>query len=147
MLGVVSLAQAKDVAKEHGVDLVEVSPRAVPPVCQAIDYGKMLYLQQKKDAHQKKAQKTPELKGIRLTFRIGPGDMDRQRKHTVEFLKGGHSVRVQLLMRGREKAHRDLAYEKIKTFISGLEEFGTLDGPPKGAGHQIIAIIKPKGQK
>ncbi len=144
MIGVTSLVKALQQSREVGVDLVEISPKAVPPVCRIIDYGKMLYAEKKKLQLQKKAQKKVEIKGIRLTFRIGPGDLDRQRNHAIDFLKEGHTVRVALTMRGREKAHKSLAVEKILTFAKSLEELATLDNKPKLSGHQVIAILRPK---
>ena len=144
MIGVMPLSQALAEAKTRGVDLVEVSPKAVPPVCKVIDYGKMLYAEKKKEQQAKKHNKPHEVKGIRLTFRIGPGDMERQRLHAEEFLKSGHPVRIQLMMRGREKAHRDLAFEKLNGFIAGLKDFGALDQAPRGMGHQLVAMLRPE---
>lgn len=143
MIGIMSAAEALSKAKEQGVDLVEVSPKAVPPVCRVIDYGKMLYALKKKQKQAANATKKPEQKGVRLTFRMDVGDMDRQKKHAIEFLESGHSVRVQLMMRGREKAHRDVAFEKINAFVESLSEYGKSDQPSKGMGHQIISVIKP----
>lgn len=131
-------------AKQQEVDLVEISPKATPPVCKIIDYGKMLYQLQKKEKANKVASKQHEMKGIRLTFRIGEGDLERQRKHAEEFLLAHHPVRVQMVMRGREKAHKDLAIEKINSFIASLEEFCTVDQAPKLGGFQIITVLKPK---
>lgn len=144
MLGVVKFSVAKAKAIELGVDLVEISPNARPPVCQVIDYGKMLYAEQKRLQVQKKAQKKHEIKGIRLTFRIGPGDLERQKTHAKEFLEEGHTVRVQLTMRGREKAHKDMAIDKMMEFVASLEEICTLENRPKLSGHQVVAILKPK---
>lgn len=142
--GVVPFEKALSMAQERGVDLVEISPKAKPPVCKMIEYGKMLYIIQKKEKANKLATKKHELKGIRLTFRIGDGDLERQRKHAEEFLKDGHPVRIQMVMRGRERAHADLAVDKMKAFIASLEEFGTVDQIPKLNGYQIIALLKPK---
>lgn len=142
--GIVKIEEALSMAKEREVDLVEISPKATPPVCKMIDYGKMLYQLQKKEKANKLASKQHEMKGIRLTFRIGEGDLERQRKHAEEFLKAQHPVRVQMVMRGREKAHKDIAIEKMNDFIKSLEEFCTVDQPPKLGGFQIITILKPK---
>ncbi len=130
-------------AKELEVDLVEIAPKAVPPVAKLIEYGKMLYIVKKKEHAAKKAGKSLEQKGIRITFRMGEGDLERQRKHTEEFLTKGHSVKVQLVMKGRENAHKHLAYEKMKAFTVSLSEFGKLEDLPRGSGYQIIAIMKP----
>lgn len=144
MIGVMSSDEALAKAKEAELDLVEISPNAKPPVCKIIDYGKFLYNEKKKEKQQKKASKAQEMKGIRLSFRIGPGDLDRQRSHAQEFLQDGHPVRVQMMLRGREKAHKDLAFAKMREFNKSLEEFGQLDQPPRMSGSQIIAMLKPK---
>ncbi len=144
MLGVMSTAEALGKAKELELDLVEISPKADPPVCKIIDFGKFLYEQKKKDQAQKKASKGYEMKGIRLSFRIGVGDLERQRVRAEEFLTTGHPVRVQMVMRGREKAHKDLAIEKMKAFLASLSEFGIVEQEPKLGGFQIIAVLKPQ---
>lgn len=143
LLGVMPPAQALEMARERGVDLVEISPKAQPPVCKLIDYGKMLYQLKKKEHQNKVASKAQEMKGIRLTFRIGQGDLDRQREHAVDFLQKNHPVRIQMIMKGRENAHKDLAKQKVLAFIDSLQEYGKLEQDPKPQGHQIIAIIKP----
>ena len=146
MLGVMPIAQALEKAREAEVDLVEISPNAKPPVCKIIDFGKFLYNEQKKEKAQKKATKSHEIKGIRLSFRIGPGDMERQRKHAETFLLDHHPVRVQMIMRGREKAHKDLAKEKLNGFLESLKEFGTVEQEPKFSGFQMVAVLKPTGK-
>ena len=144
LIGVLSRDEALSIAKQKELDLVEISPTAKPPVCKVIDYGKFLYAQQKKDQQIKKTTKTHEMKGIRLTFRIGEGDMERQRKKAEEFLAEGHPVRIQMMLRGREKAHKDLAFEKMARFTEALKEVGSLDQNPKMSGSQLIAILKPQ---
>lgn len=146
MIGVVSIEEAILKAKAATLDLVEISPKAKPPVCKIIDYGKFLYNEKKKEKQQKKAGKALEMKGIRLSFRIGPGDLERQRKHTEEFLTAGHPVRVQMILRGREKAHKPLAFEKMRAFLKSLEEVGTVDQHPRFSGFQIVTILKPKSK-
>ena len=143
MIGVLSRAEALTLAREKEVDLVEISPKAVPPICRIIDYGKMLYALKKKEKKTKNSGKVKEIKGIRITFRIGPGDLERQKNKTISFLENGCPVRLQLVMKGREKAHKDIAFTKIREFITSLSDYSTLEHPPKLSGHQIIAIIKP----
>ncbi len=147
-LGVVAIDRAREMAREKEVDLVEISPKADPPVCKLIDYGKMLYAIKKKEQQAKKATQAQEMKGIRLTFRMDVGDEDRQRKKAEEFLQAGHPIRIALTMRGREKAHKDLAFDKLNAFVKSLEEISTLENNPRAAGHQIVAVLKPsKSQK
>ncbi len=143
LVGVMSVSQALEKAHEQGVDLVEISPKAVPPVCKLINYGKMLYALQKKEQKAKQTGKAKEIKGLRLTFAMGEGDQDRQRRKAEEFLREGHTVRIQMVMKGREKAHGDLAVEKIRKFIEGLGDLGKVEVPPKFSGYQIITLIKP----
>jgi len=145
LIGVISREDALAKSKEAGVDLVEISPKAVPPVAKIIDYGKMLYILKKKEQQAKKAGKANELKGVRLTFRMDVGDLERQRRHAEGFIKDQHPVRVQMLLRGREKAHKPLAFEKMNTFLKSFEEIAKVDQPPKFSGFQIVAILKPTG--
>jgi len=143
LLGVMPTTQAQQKAQELGVDLVEISPKANPPVCKVIDYGKMLYALKKKEQQAKKATKSKEQKGTRLTFKMDVGDLDRQRKMAEKFLTDGHPVRVQMRLRGRERAHMGLAFEKLNAFLDSLSEVGKIEQPPKPSGFQIIAILKP----
>ncbi len=147
LIGVVKKEEALRIAQEKGIDLVEISPTADPPVCKTIDYGKMLYALKKKDQQTKRKTKANETKGVRLTFRIGPGDLERQRAMAEKFLSTGHPIRIQLIMKGREKAHKDLAYDKMNAFIESLAEFGTADDRAKGSGHQIVAMMRPDRKK
>ncbi len=144
MLGVMSIQDALAIAKEKGLDLVEISPKAKPPVCKVIDFGKFQYEEKKKEKQQKLASKGHEMKGIRLSFRISGGDLERQSEKAQKFLEKQHPVRIQMMIKGRERAHMDLAYKKLYEFINALAEFGTLEQKPRGAGFQLVAIIKPK---
>jgi translation initiation factor IF-3 len=146
ILGVMTVAEAMALANERGVDLVEISPKAVPPVCKLIDYGKMLYSLKKKEHQMKKATKARELKGIRLTFKIDVGDAERQKNVAEKFLLEGHPVRIVMKLKGREKAHTHLAVEKLSKFIESLSESGAVDQPPRAAGFQIIATLKPNAK-
>lgn len=138
-----TVSQALEMAHEREVDLVEVSPSAKPPVCKLVSYGKMLYTLQKKEQKTKKSA-NQEMKGIRLTFRIDSGDLERQRRKAEEFLSAGHPVRVQMMMRGRERAHKDLAIEKMKSFITSLADVSKLENDPRATGNQIIVLLKPQ---
>ena len=142
-MGVVPIAEALQKATELGVDLVEISPKAKPPVCKVVDYGKMLYTLKKKEQHAKKTSKAKEQKGARLTFKMDVGDLDRQRKMSEKFLVEGHPVRVQMRLRGRERAHMGLAFAKLNEFLASLKEVGTVEQAPKPSGFQIIAVLKP----
>lgn len=148
MLGVLSRADALQKAKDAGVDLVEISPNARPPLCKIIDYGKMLYELKKKEQKAKLANKKKEQKGVRLTFKIDVGDLERQRKLAEKFLVDGHAVRVQMRLRGRERAHMPMALQKMRDFLKSLDEISKIDSAPNGSGGQVVAIISPsKGAK
>lgn len=143
MLGIFPLAKALEIAREKEVDLVEVSPNARPPLCRTIDYGKFLFAEKKKEQQTKKVTKAREMKGVRLTFKIDVGDLERQRKLAEKFLTEGHPVRIQMRLRGRERAHMPLAVQKVNAFIKSLEECGSADHPASATGPQIIAMLKP----
>jgi translation initiation factor IF-3 len=146
MRGVMTTKEALDIAKAAKLDLVEVNPTAVPPIARIQDFGKMAYEREKIKQKQKAAQKTLETKGVRLTFRISEHDRMVRVKQSVKFLNKGHKVKFELIVRGRENAHMNVAFEKAKSFIEdikGLIEEGELivESPPKKEGHRITSII------
>ena len=143
LVGILSKSDALAEAQKRGVDLVEVSPKATPVLCKLIDYGKYLYSLQKKEKHVKKSAQKHELKGLRLTFRMDIGDLQRQQKKAQSFLESGHSIKFQMMLRGREKAHQSLAVEKMHEFLEFFGEMIQIDQEPKFAGFQVITIIKP----
>jgi translation initiation factor IF-3 len=119
-LGVVSLEEALRMAQERNLDLIQVTEKVEPPVCKIMDYGKYLYREEKKERETKK-QKGGEVKGIRLSFGISSHDLEVRVHQAEKFLKEGNKVRIELILRGREKAHLDFAKEKIKKFLETLE--------------------------
>ena len=120
-LGVLELGKALQIARERGFDLIQVTEKLEPPVCKLMDYGKYLYQQQKKEKATKH-QRVRELKGIRLSFGISEHDLETRVHQAEKFLKKGYKIRVEMRLRGREKAHQDFAREKIKKFLEVLEE-------------------------
>jgi len=104
------------------MDLVEVSPLAEPPVCKIMDFGSYQFQQEKKERKQKSKQRKVEVKGIRLTLKIGPNDLETRKKQSLKFLEKGHKVRVELILRGREKAFADRAQEKMAQFAQSLAD-------------------------
>jgi translation initiation factor IF-3 len=130
-------------AQEHELDLVEVAPKANPPVCKLLDYGKYLYRQNKIEQKQKKMQKQSEMKGIRLTFRIDKHDLETKIKQAKGFLEERNSVKVTLVFRGREAAHMDIAKQKLDLFAQSLQDIGQIEEAPKRQGSQMIMIIVP----
>ena len=120
-LGVLKTEDAIAIAKAKELDLVEVSPKAEPPVCKILDYGAFKYQKEKEARKQKAQSKEVEVKGLRLTFRIGAHDFDVRIAQASKFLDRGDKVHIELPLRGREKAHRDVAEELIKRFITTLQ--------------------------
>jgi translation initiation factor IF-3 len=121
-LGVMEIFAAIDLAKSKGLDLIQVTEKAVPPVCRIMDYSKFLYQQQKKEKEMRHHQKGGELKEIRLTFAISDHDIETKARKAEEFLKDGDKVKIDMRLRGREKALQGFAREKIKKFVDTLEK-------------------------
>ncbi|MFC1663850.1 translation initiation factor IF-3 [Patescibacteria group bacterium] len=120
-LGIMLLEEALQTARGRNLDLIQVTEKAEPPVCKIMDYGKFLYQQKKKDKSIKKSQ--TELKGIRLGFGISPHDLEIRARQAEKFLKKGDKVRIEMKLRGREKALQGFAREKINKFLEILEGF------------------------
>lgn len=142
-LGIVGIEKATNLAKEAGVDLVEVAPNATPPVCRLMDYGKYLYRQSKNEQKHKAKQKKHEVKGIRLSLRTDTHDMEVKIKRATKFLEQGNSLKVQLMFRGREITHFDLAKEKMEYIKEQLKDLAKVDQEPKKQGYNLIMILSP----
>jgi len=142
-LGIFNLEKAIQIAKEKGLDLVQVTENVEPPVCKIVDYGKYLYSQKKKF---KKGKKSREIKGVRLTLGISSHDIETKIKQIEEFLKEGNKVKIEMRLRGREKALKDFAEEKLYQFLENLKEkvFFKEEGELKKEGSKLIIIISPK---
>ena len=136
--------EALAVAQEQGLDLIEISATAVPPVCRIMDFGKFKYEREKGEREHGKKQKESELKGIRIGFTTGKHDLQMRAEKIAEFLKGGDKVRIDMRLRGREKAHGALAMEKFKEFLGMIGEGFTLESPPRRFPQGFIAIIAKK---
>lgn len=134
-------------ARNEGLDLVEVSPKANPPVCKLVDFGKMKYEQEKKERKEKAKHKRMELKGVRLSVHIGDHDLETRKKQAMKFIEKGNKVKIDLLLRGRQKAHPELGEEMIKKFVTLIdEEVGedkkiVYDQQVKRQGGRFTAII------
>lgn len=121
-IGIISTAKAKEMALELGMDLVEVNPVAVPPVCKIMNYGQFKYEQEKKAHKQKIQQKKTETKGVRLSVRISEHDFNVRIEQASKFLLKGNKLKIELFLKGREKAHPEKAREIIGTFVQKLQE-------------------------
>lgn len=128
-------------AEERGVDLIEVSPQAQPPVCRLMEFGKFQYQQSRQT---KNKTKRVDIKGIRLSLKIGQHDIETKQKQVLKFLDQGHKVKIDLRLRGREKAFRDKGIEVVKQFIETLNYEYKLDKPIDMQMGTISAIITKK---
>ena len=142
-IGNVDINKALEVAQKKGLDLVEIGPKANPPVVKILNFGQFKYDSKKKDREQKKQAKTGLTKGIRLTPRIGKHDLDFRKNNAKSFLSEGYKVKIEMVLRGREKAHFDLAEEKLKDFIDFLSEEGKVEQKPKRQGSRFTTLISP----
>ncbi|HFC36149.1 MAG TPA: translation initiation factor IF-3 [Candidatus Moranbacteria bacterium] len=120
-LGEMETGKALEIAHERELDLVEVAPNAQPPVCKIISYGKFQYSQSKQDRLSKAKQKKTGTKGIRLGMRTDEHDLAFKKKQAEKFLSKGHKVKIELRLKGREKAHQDLAKENLRNFVESLD--------------------------
>ncbi|MBO1271184.1 MULTISPECIES: translation initiation factor IF-3 [Shewanella] len=143
-LGVVGIRQAQEQADEAGLDLVEISPNAEPPVCRIMDYGKFLFDKAKAQKEQKKKQKQVQVKEIK--FRPGTDENDYQVKlrNLVRFLEDGDKAKVTLRFRGRELAHQGLGMELLNRIKADLDEVAVVEAFPKMEGRQAVMVLAPK---
>jgi len=143
MKGVVSLREALDAALEVGLDLVEISPAAEPPVCKILDFSKFKYDIKKKSQEAKKKQKKTALKEMKFKMNIGVGDFNVKMTKIKKFLEEGDKVKVSLWFKGREIVHKDKGQELFTKIIAELGDTAKIDSEPRMEGKQIIMIIGP----
>ncbi|NCN05459.1 MAG: translation initiation factor IF-3 [Spirochaetales bacterium] len=147
-LGVVPTIQALAMAKEKGLDLVEVSPNANPPVCKLIDYGKYKYETERKNRESKKKQKQVRLKEIRMQPKIESHDLAFKTKHILDFLEEGNKVKVTIRFRGRELAHTEIGRDVLLKVLANLgEETHVVERPPTMEGRFMYMMLNPKARK
>ncbi len=139
-----SRSDALTAAKEAGLDLVEISPNAAPPVAKIVDWGKYQYQKMKEAQKNRRSNKASELKQMRFGMKIGQGDLDIKLRKIREFLAEGHKVRIQVFFRGREMAHRELGFDMIKRIAGLLEEDAVLEHEPQMAGRNLSVVIRAK---
>lgn len=138
-----SLAEARALAAEKELDLMEMSKTPDLTIIKMLDYGKFLYRQKKQDQKNKQKWKAPDLKTIRLTFKIWEHDLEIRRKQVEKFAKGHHPLKINLMLRGRENQYADLALEKIESFIASINELYKLEGQIKKSWNSFNAQLKP----
>ena len=146
-LGIVSAAQANAMAEEQGMDLVKISPNAVPPVCKIMDYGKFRFEQTKKEKEARKNQKVVEVKEIRMSPSIDTNDFNTKVKSAVKFLNDGNRVKVTVRFRGREMAHTSLGQELLAKFGADCSEIATIAKDAKLEGRNMSMFLSPKNSK
>jgi len=142
-LGVIPLTDAMNLARQHGVDLVEIASTAVPPVCRLVDFGKYRYEQAKKEKESKKHQHASIVKEVQLSPRIDPHDLGIKLTHAIDFLCEDMKVKIALKFRGREMAHTEVGFDVIKKFLADIAPYGHPDFPPKLIGRGINVMISP----
>jgi translation initiation factor IF-3 len=146
--GIIKFEDGLAKGKEVGLDLVLVAEKANPPVCRLMDYGKLRFEQKKKLKDQKKNQHAQKLKEVKFRVNIEKHDYDYKVNHAIEFLGKGYKVKVTLMFRGREMAHKEFGFELIKRVIEDLKEYGVADNDAKLLGRNITANLTPvKGSK
>jgi translation initiation factor IF-3 len=143
-IGEMDTAQALALAQGRGLDLVEIAPMARPPVCKILDFGAFTFQIEKKERKAKAHQKKVELKGIRLTFKIGQHDLDTRKAQSLKFLDAGNKVMVEMRLRGRENAHRDLARQQMEKFVQDLGADIAIETPLSIQGNRLTLIAGRK---
>jgi len=143
MLGIVSLEEGLKIADQVGLDLVEVSPNAKPPVCKIIEYGKFKYVTQKKAAEARKKQKIIEVKEIKFRPNIDNNDYEIKLKSVRKFISAGDKVKVTMRFRGREMSHQNLGVKVLERIREDLDETVKIEQLPKLEGRQMVQIFSP----
>lgn len=142
-LGILPPFEALKIARERGLDLVEVSPNAVPPVCRIQDYGKFLYEKDKSDRAARKKQKVITIKEVKFSVTVDEHDYQTKKNQAVRFLNDGDKVKASLRFKGRQMAHRDLGYNIVNRLIRDIGDAGVVEFMPRMEGNTLHAIIAP----
>lgn len=146
-VGIVSLDEALAAAKQAGMDLVEISPDAQPPVCKVMDYGKKLFDDKKQQAANRKKQRQTQVKEIKFRPGTEEGDYQVKLRNLIRFLEHGDKAKVTCRFRGREMAHQDIGMDLMKRVEEDLQEYGAVEMMPKPEGRQITMVLAPIKKK
>jgi len=146
-LGVMPVIQAREMARKHNLDLVEVAPTSVPPVCRLLDYGKYKYEQAKKEQQARKSQKVSLLREVRLRPKIGVHDFEFKARTARKLLTEGDKVKVTLMFRGREATHPELGWKVLQRMVESLSEVASLERRPIMEGRRMNIILAPTSSK
>lgn len=139
-----SLREALAAAEEAGLDLVEISPNANPPVAKIVNWGKYQYQKMKDQQRNRKLAKASDLKQMRFGLKIGQGDLEVKLRKVRKFLEEGHKVRIQVMYKGREMAHKEIGYELVEKITTLLEEVAIVEQKPQMAGRNLSVVIRSK---
>jgi len=143
-IGIVSLHEATQAAEEAGLDLVEISPNAEPPVCRVMDYGKFIFEKAKAEKEQRKKQKQIQVKEVKFRPGTDEGDYQVKLRNLTRFLEGGDKAKVTLRFRGREMAHQELGLKLLNRIKDDLSELVNVEAFPKMEGRQMVMVLAPK---
>lgn len=146
-VGIVRTEEALRMAKERGLDLLEISPTAKPPVCKILDYGKFKYEKKKKDHEAKKKQTQAKVKEIQLSPNIDQHDLEYKSKNIRAFLENGDKAKVTIFFKGRQMAHTDLGMKVFDKVRQNLADIGTVESEPKIDGRKLIMVLVPVPKK
>lgn len=147
MLGVLATREAQRMAQQQGLDLVEVSPNAEPPVCKIMDFGKFRYDEGMKRKQARKTQQRQVIKEVKFHANVDPHDLETKLRKTREFLAEGNKVKLTLAYRGRENAHKDLGFEVMQRVIKALETEAVCEQQPRLLGRLLGCLLAPRPQK
>jgi len=146
-LGILSKQEALAIAQERELDLVEISPDADPPVCKIVDWGKYNYQRTKQLQKNRKTAKSLDMKQIRFGLRIGAHDLEIKLDKVTKFLEAGHKVKITLVYRGREQAHKEIGFQIAQRVIEGFGDTIVVDQQPQLAGRQLNFVVRSSGKK
>jgi translation initiation factor IF-3 len=145
-LGILTLQEALQLAESNQLDLVEVSPTAVPPVCRIMDFGKYKYQQSKKQQEAKKKQVQVQLKEVKLRPKTDEHDLQFKIKHVRRFLEEGNKAKISVVFRGREITHMELGQAALDKFVDELQDIALIEVRPKMEGRNMFIIVAPKAK-
>ncbi|HVX48027.1 MAG TPA: translation initiation factor IF-3 [Candidatus Saccharimonadales bacterium] len=145
-LGILSRQEALRVAEESGLDLVEISPNADPPVCKVVDWGKYNYQQTKQRQKNRKSSKSLDMKQMRFGLKIGQHDLEIKMNKVAKFLQAGHKVKITVFYRGREQAHKEIGFQLAEKVIANFGDTIVVDQKPQLAGRQLNFVARASGK-
>ncbi|WP_189072853.1 translation initiation factor IF-3 [Deinococcus sedimenti] len=146
-VGIIDTRDAMNMAREAGMDLVMVSPQAVPPVCRLLDYGRFRYEQQQNEKENRKRARAQEVKAIKFRVKIDDHDFNTKTGHVRRFLEEGHKVKVTIMFRGRERTHPELGERILVRVAESLADIGAPEGTPSMMGMDMNMIMTPRAEK